>query len=99
MRVEIETPTHNRNLEKNHPLEKIIGSKDKGVMKGNIVNEEKCLIYQDEHKIVDEFYKYDHWIQAMKEELDQIVKNETWELVPRPKDKNVIGTKCVFEIR
>ena len=32
----------------------------------------------------------------MKEELDQIVKNDTWEIVPRPKDKNVIGTKLVF---
>ena len=33
----------------------------------------------------------------MNEELDQIEKNETWELVPRPKDKNVIGTKRVFK--
>lgn len=32
----------------------------------------------------------------MKEELDQIVQNDTWELVPRLKDKNVIGTKWVF---
>ena len=32
----------------------------------------------------------------MEEELSQIKKNETWELVPRPKDKNVIGTKWVF---
>ena len=32
----------------------------------------------------------------MNEELDQIEKNETWKLVPRPKDKNVIGTKWVF---
>jgi hypothetical protein len=28
--------------------------------------------------------------------LDQIEKNDTWELVPRPKDKNVIGTKWVY---
>jgi hypothetical protein len=28
--------------------------------------------------------------------LDQIEKNDTWELVPRPKNKNVIGTKWVF---
>lgn len=26
----------------------------------------------------------------------QIEKNDTWELVPWPKDKNVIGTKWVF---
>ena len=32
----------------------------------------------------------------MKEELDQIIKNYTWELLPRPNDKNVIGTKWVF---
>jgi hypothetical protein len=33
----------------------------------------------------------------MEEELNQIEKNETWELVPRPKDKNVIRTKWVFK--
>ena len=32
----------------------------------------------------------------MNEELDQIENNNTGELVPRPKDKNVIGTKWVF---
>jgi hypothetical protein len=34
-----------------------------------------------------------HWVNAMEEELNRIEKNETWELVPRPKDKNAIGTK------
>lgn len=33
----------------------------------------------------------------MDEELDQIEKNHTWELVPRPHDKNIIGTKWVFK--
>src|SRR3984957_3632939 len=33
----------------------------------------------------------------MDEELEKIEKNNTWELVPRPKDKNVIGTKWVFK--
>jgi hypothetical protein len=32
----------------------------------------------------------------MNEEFDQIEKNDTWELVPRPKNKNVIDTKWVF---
>jgi hypothetical protein len=35
----------------------------------------------------------EQWITTMEEELDQIEKNETWDIVPRPKDKNVIGTK------
>ena len=33
----------------------------------------------------------------MEEELDRIEKNGTWELLPRPVDKNVIGTKLVFK--
>jgi hypothetical protein len=33
----------------------------------------------------------------MNEELDQIENNQTWELVPRPKDKNVVGTKWIFK--
>ena len=32
----------------------------------------------------------------MDEELGQIEKNDTWELVPRPKNKNAIDTKWVF---
>ena len=31
------------------------------------------------------------------EELDHIEKNNTWELVPRSVDKNVIGSKWVFK--
>ena len=38
----------------------------------------------------------EQWVKAMEEELDQIEKNETWELVPRPHNKNLIGTKWVF---
>ena len=33
----------------------------------------------------------------MNEEIEKIEKNKTWTLVPRPKDKNVIGTKWVFK--
>jgi hypothetical protein len=33
----------------------------------------------------------------MNEELDQREKNKTWELFPRPKDKNVAGTKLIFK--
>ena len=32
----------------------------------------------------------------MNEELDQIEKNNTWELVQRPKYKKIIGTKWAF---
>jgi hypothetical protein len=50
-----------------------------------------------EPKNFNEASKYVNWLKSMNEELDQIEKNNTWELVPRPIDKNVIGSKWVFE--
>ena len=34
-------------------------------------------------------------ILTMQEELNQFTKNDVWELVPRPENINVIGTKWV----
>ena len=96
LRVEITTPTSSKNMTKNHTPEQIIKSRYKVVMTRSRINEELCLISQVEPKNVDEACKDDYWKQAMKEELDQIVKNKAWELVPRLVDKNVIGTKWVF---
>lgn len=59
--------------------------------------EEYFLISNIEPKDVDEACKDGNWIKAMEEELNQIEKNNTWILVPKPKDKNVIGTKWVFQ--
>jgi hypothetical protein len=39
----------------------------------------------------------DHWVKAINEELDQIEKNNTWEMVQRPEGKNVIGSKWIFK--
>ena len=50
-----------------------------------------------EPKNFEEASEDEDWIKAMNEELDQIEKNNTWELVPRPVDKNVIGSKWVFK--
>ena len=33
---------------------------------------------------------------AMQEELNQFERSEVWELVPRPSNQNVIGTRWVF---
>jgi hypothetical protein len=44
----------------------------------------------------EEASRDEFWIKSMKEELDQIEKNDTWELVPRPRNTNVIDTKWVL---
>ena len=45
---------------------------------------------------VDEALNDADWVNAMHEELNNFTRNEVWELVPRPKNYNVIGTKWVF---
>jgi Reverse transcriptase (RNA-dependent DNA polymerase) len=37
-----------------------------------------------------------YWICAMQEELNQFKRNNVWELVPRPNNRVIIGTKWVF---
>jgi hypothetical protein len=36
------------------------------------------------------------WVNAMHEELNNFTRNQVWELVERPKNYNMIGTKWVF---
>ncbi|GJS08944.1 retrovirus-related pol polyprotein from transposon TNT 1-94 [Tanacetum coccineum] len=47
-------------------------------------------------KNVNEALTDESWIIAMKEELNQFIANDVWELVPQPRDMRIIGTKWVF---
>ncbi|XP_059663982.1 secreted RxLR effector protein 161-like [Cornus florida] len=44
---------------------------------------------QFEPKNVDEALQSSDWLMAIQEELLQFVKNDVWELVPRPSDVNI----------
>ena len=39
------------------------------------------------------------WEKAMNEEMAALDENETWDLVPLPKSKNVIGCKWVYKVK
>ena len=46
---------------------------------------------------MDEALQDADWVNSMHEELHQFFRNDVWELVPRPKGVNVIGTKWIFK--
>ena len=69
IRIEVVTPIPNKNFIRNHPIDQIIGSKEKGVMKRSRINEELCLISHVEPKSENEAIKDDHWIKEMEEEI------------------------------
>lgn len=85
-------------MQKNHPEGQIIGDKNEGVKTRSKVAAEvnMCLLSKIEPMYVCEACEDESWVRAMKEELQQIEKNQTGELVPRPVNKNVIGSKWVF---
>ena len=56
-----------------------------------------CLLADFEPRNVKDALENKSWIKAMNGEIEQTEKNKTYTLVPRPKDKNVIGTKWVFK--
>jgi hypothetical protein len=35
----------------------------------------------------------------MKKEYQSIIKNDVWEIVPRPKSKDVVSSKWIFKIK
>jgi hypothetical protein len=89
--------TPRRRVQKNHPSNQIIENKGVGVETRRRIRSPKqthlALTLTIEPTYFEKARKDEFWNKAMNEELDQIEKNDTWELVPRPKDKNVIDTK------
>jgi hypothetical protein len=39
------------------------------------------------------------WVYAMVEEYDSIVKNSAWEIVPRPVDKSMAGSRWIYKVK
>ena len=75
--------------------------KDFALEKGNILltNHVTCHCYlaQFEPKRVEEALQDKNWVESMHEELNQFVRNDVWELAPRPENFHVIGTKWIFK--
>ncbi|KAL8151296.1 hypothetical protein V2J09_021104 [Rumex salicifolius] len=36
------------------------------------------------------------WFKSMQEEYIVLIKNQTWDLVPRPNNANIVSGKCLF---
>ena len=51
------------------------------------------IIVQSEPYTLEEAAKHQVWKNAMNEEYESIMKNDVWDVVPRPKDKSVVTSK------
>jgi len=98
--IMVEEKTPSKYVQKNHPENQILGEKEAGVQTRRTIIETSsflALLWSTKPQNVNEPCKDECWVKAMNEELEKIEKNNTWELVPRPHDKNTIGTKWIFK--
>jgi hypothetical protein len=58
-----------------------------------------CDLLEEEPTYFEEVIQRKEWKDAMTEEYQSIIKNEVWEIVPRPKSKDVVSSKWLFKIK
>jgi hypothetical protein len=50
-------------------------------------------LINEEPTTFEEAVQKKQWKEAMREEYQSIMKNDVWEIVPRPKEKSVVTSK------
>jgi hypothetical protein len=60
-----------------------------------ISNEGEPSCYQEAMEVSESA----KWKEAMKEEMDALKKNETWDLVELPENRKVVGCKWVYKLK
>jgi hypothetical protein len=58
-----------------------------------------CDLLDDEPTCFEEVIQKKELANAMIEEYQSIIKNDVWEIVPRPKSKDVVSSKWLFKIK
>ena len=58
-----------------------------------------CDLLEEEPTCFEEAIQRKEWADAMTKEYESIIKNEVWEIVPRPKSKDVVSSKRLFKIK
>ncbi|KAK8944151.1 hypothetical protein KSP39_PZI008078 [Platanthera zijinensis] len=84
---------------RDHPADQIIGDPRQGVQtrsKNQSTVLHSSFLSQMEPKKFEEAIQDQHWIDAMQEELNQFRRCKVWELVPKPRGHNIIGTKWIY---
>jgi hypothetical protein len=58
-----------------------------------------CDFVDKEPTCFEEFVQKKEWINSMTEEYWSIIKNDVCELVPKPKNKDVVSSKWIYKIK
>ncbi|KAI3503815.1 hypothetical protein L1887_32266 [Cichorium endivia] len=87
---------------RNHPPNQIIGNPSSGIqtISKKLIQDEchfATYISKFEPKTIFDALDDDDWLKAMEEELAEFERNKVWDLVRRPANHTIIGTRWVFQ--
>jgi hypothetical protein len=58
-----------------------------------------CDLLEEEPTCFEEASQRKEWTDAMTEEYQSIMNNEVWEIILRPKNKDVVSSRWLFKIK
>jgi hypothetical protein len=58
-----------------------------------------CDLLEKEPTCFEEAIQKKEWANAMTKEYQSIIKNDVWEIVPRPNSKDVVSSRWLFKIK
>ncbi|BBH07457.1 BURP domain-containing protein [Prunus dulcis] len=96
-----QTPAATGNNSNAEPVSPNYSSSESPPLRTRSLNDiyETCNFSGIEPESFEEAQKHEVWVKAMKDEIRMIEKNQTWELVDLPKDRDVIGVKWIFKTK
>ena len=56
-------------------------------------------LIEAEPSFYEDATKHQEWRNAMQEEYQSIMKNNVWEVVSRPKNKRLVGSKWIYKVK
>ena len=58
-----------------------------------------CDLVDQEPTSYEEAAQKKEWVEAMTEEFRSILKNDVWDIVPKPENKSVVSSKWIYKIK
>ena len=58
-----------------------------------------CDLVDQEPTNYEEVVQKKEWVEAMREEYQSIMKNDLWDIVPKPEGKSVVSCKWIYKIK
>ena len=58
-----------------------------------------CDLVDQEPTNYEKVAQKKEWVEAMTEEYQSIMKNDVWDIVPKPKNKSVVSSKWIYKIK